>query len=163
MIKNLQSFYKPSDGKVSSLSFENLIDETLLIAKKALKEKKIRVTKDYNTDRFQFNGIEDQIKQVILNLLQNAIDSIPDNGNGKITLNLSKTTNSFVLKICDNGVGIEDKNKKMIFDPFFTTKGKKGTGFGLSVSYGIVKNHGGDISVESGFGEGSIFTITLPI
>ena len=127
-----------------------------------MKEKKIRVTKDYNTDRFQFNGIEDQIKQVILNVLQNAIYSIPKKDSGTITLKLTRTSKTLFLEIIDTGNGIAKENMKFIFDPFFTTKGSEGTGLGLSVSYGIIKKHGGDITIKSKSGIGSKVNIALP-
>ena len=163
MVKNLQSFYKPSDEKFSLISIETLIEEVLLIAKKALKEKKINVKKIYKTDKFIFNGIEDQIKQVILNVLENAIYSISKNDNGEITLKLNKVSNAITLEVSDTGKGIEKKNLKLIFDPFFTTKGREGTGLGLSVSYGIIKKHGGNITIDSQLGVGSNAIITLPI
>jgi len=163
MIKNLQSFYKPTEDNFSSVSFKSLIEETLLIASKAILEKGIEIKKDYKIKTFTFNVIEDQIKQVLLNVIQNSIDSITKNNNGKITLELTQTINKFVLKICDSGKGITKENLKMIFDPFFTTKGNEGTGLGLSVSYGIIKKHGGDITIESQVGAGSTVSITLPI
>ena len=163
MIKNLQSFYRPSDENFSLISIDKLIEEILLIAKQALNEKKINVKKEYKTDTFIFKGIEDQIKQVILNIIQNAIDSIPENKFGEIMLSFIKTPKFFVLKISDTGKGIKKKHMKMIFDPFFTTKGKEGTGLGLSVSYGIIKRHGGDITIESDINVGSTVTLLLPI
>ena len=163
MIKNLQSFYQPSEENFEPIAIDILIDEILLIAGKALKEKGIRVKKDYKTETYIFDGIEDQVKQVLLNVIQNAIDSIIGNSNGKITLDLIKTTNDLVLKISDTGKGIEKNNMKMIFDPFFSTKGKEGTGLGLSVSYGIIKKHGGDITIDSKLGVGSTVTLVLPI
>ena len=163
MIKNLQSFYRPSDENFSLISIDKLIADILLIAKQTLNEKKINVKKEYKTDTFIFKGIEDQIKQVILNVIQNAIDSIPENKFGEITLSFIKTPKFFILKISDTGKGIKKKHMKMIFDPFFTTKGKEGTGLGLSVSYGIIKKHGGDITIESDINVGSTVTLLLPI
>ena len=106
--------------------------------------------------------IEDQITQVILNILQNSIDSITEDG-GKITLTLDRTNLDLILKIQDTGEGIKTENLKSIFEPFFTTKGQKGTGLGLSVSYGIVKSHGGEILIESVLSVGSTVTLILPI
>jgi two-component system, NtrC family, sensor kinase len=68
-----------------------------------------------------------------------------------------------MLKVQDTGKGIKTENLKLIFDPFFTIKGQDGTGLGLSVSYAIVKRHGGEIIIESELGVGSIFTLILPI
>ena len=163
MIKNLQSFYQPSEENFTPVSINTLIEETLLIAGKALKEKGIEVKKDYTTNTYTVDAIEDQIKQVILNVIQNAIDSIKTNNNGKITLTLTQSIDDFVLKINDTGTGIEKENMKMIFDPFFSTKGREGTGLGLSVSYGIIKKHGGDITIDSQLGIGSTVTLVIPI
>ena len=163
MIKNLQSFYQPSEENFTPVSINTLIEETLLIAGKTLKEKGIEVKKDYTTNTYTFDAIEDQIKQVILNVIQNAIDSIKTNNHGKITLTLTQRIDDFVLKINDTGTGIEKENMKMIFDPFFSTKGREGTGLGLSVSYGIIKKHGGDITIDSQLGIGSTVTLVIPI
>jgi len=163
MIKNLQSFYQPSEENFTPVSINTLIEETLLIAGKALKEKGIEVKKDYTKNTYTVDAIEDQIKQVILNVIQNAIDSIKTNNNGKITLTLTQSIDDFVLKINDTGTGIEKENMKMIFDPFFSTKGREGTGLGLSVSYGIIKKHGGDITIDSQLGIGSTVTLVIPI
>ena len=116
----------------------------------------------YNTDIYSFEVIEDQVTQVILNILQNSIDSISED-EGKITLTLDRTNSNLILKVQDTGEGIKTENLKFIFDPFFTTKGQEGTGLGLSISYGIVKSHGGEIVIESELGVGSTVTLTLPI
>ena len=82
---------------------------------------------------------------------------------GKIILTLDRTNSNLILKVQDTGEGIKTENLKSIFDPFFTTKGQEGTGLGLSVSYGIVKSHGGEIAIESELGVGSTVTLILPI
>jgi PAS domain S-box-containing protein len=162
MIKNLQSFYKPSEGVFISSEIDKIIEGVLLIVAKACKNKKIQINQIYNTDIFSFEVIEDQITQVILNILQNSIYSISDD-EGKITLTLDRANSNLILKIQDTGEGIKKEDLKLIFDPFFTTKGKDGTGLGLSVSYGIIKSHGGEIVIESELGVGSTVTLTLPI
>jgi PAS domain S-box-containing protein len=162
MIKNLQSFYKPSEGVFSPSEIDEMIEEVLLIVAKACEIKGIQINKIYNTDIFSFEVIKDQITQVMLNILQNSIDSISED-EGKITLTLDRTNSNLILKVQDTGEGIKTENLKFIFDPFFTTKGQEGTGLGLSVSYGIVKSHGGEIVIESELGIGSTITLTLPI
>jgi PAS domain S-box-containing protein len=163
MIKNLQNFYKPSEGVPSSVDMNKLVEEVLLIIGKGLKQKHIKVTKNYNENIDTFEAVEDQIKQVIINLLQNASDSISEASRKEVVLITDQNENHVILKIQDTGVGIPEENMKTLFDPFFTTKGVKGTGLGLSVSYGIVKKHGGEITVESKVGEGSTFTVSLPL
>ena len=162
MIKNLQSFYKPSEESFATLCMAALIKEVLLIASKACENKGITIHKTYKASNYSFKGIEDQIKQVILNIIKNSIDSISEGG-GKITLSIAQTSKNILLEIQDTGSGIDKENLNFIFDPFFTTKGKEGTGLGLSVSYGIIKKHGGDIMIESELGIGSTVTLTIPI
>ena len=92
----------------------------------------------------------------------NAGDAITDKGEINITSEVNKA--NIIISITDNGTGITDENITKIFDPFFTTKGLGiGTGLGLSISNGIIKKHGGTLSVSSQSGQGSTFTITLPL
>ena len=161
MIKNLQSFYKPSESIFTNNSMSQLLDDVVLITAKAAKNKGIIINKNYKSNAYFFDGIEDQIKQVLLNILQNAIDSI--SSGGKIILNTAQNSKEVILEIQDTGIGISIEDQKSIFDPFFSTKGKDGTGLGLSVSYGIIKKHGGDISIESEPNIGSTVTVVLPL
>jgi signal transduction histidine kinase len=110
-----------------------------------------------------------QIKQVIVNLLNNAVQAMPDGGRLGVSTQLVKRELDGALHrvaaicICDSGVGIPPENMERIFDPFFTTKEVgQGTGLGLSVSHSIVEKHKGMIEVESVLGEGSTFTVFLP-
>ena len=103
-----------------------------------------------------------QIEQVLINLIGNAIQAMKNGGT--VRINLSQSENSVALSVQDNGVGIPEKNLQRIFDPFFTTKPEgEGTGLGLSVSFGIITRHRGQISVDSKPGLGTTFTILLPI
>ena len=103
-----------------------------------------------------------QIEQVLINLIGNAIQAMKNGGT--VRINLSQAENSVALSVQDNGVGIPEKNLQRIFDPFFTTKPEgEGTGLGLSVSFGIITRHRGQISVDSKPGLGTTFTILLPI
>ena len=107
-------------------------------------------------------AIEDQIKQVFLNLIQNAEESITEGG-GTLTIKTRVVGSSAEIRVQDTGTGILPENLELIFEPFYTTKGAvKGTGLGLSVSYGIIKAAGGDIQVQSEPGKGSVFITTLP-
>ena len=105
-----------------------------------------------------------RIKQVLMNLLINASQAMPDGGEIDVSTALTHGGDKLTIRITDSGQGISRENLPKIFDPFFTTKGpEKGTGLGLSVSYGIVQQHGGQIIVESAPGHGATFTIRLPI
>ena len=102
-----------------------------------------------------------QIGQVLINLLQNAIQAMPDGG--EINIQSSRNKDWVEISIQDTRVGISEENLSKVFDPFFTTKPEgEGTGLGLSVSYGIVAQHRGRIDVQSKVGEGSTFIIKLP-
>ncbi|MGE5399707.1 MAG: [Fe-Fe] hydrogenase large subunit C-terminal domain-containing protein [Ignavibacteriales bacterium] len=105
----------------------------------------------------------DQIKEVFLNVLNNAFESFEDKKNKFITVTLSKKDDSLCIEIRDTGCGIPKENLSKLFTPFFTTKKMgKGTGLGLAIAYGIIKMHRGDIKVQSTPGEGTSFLITLP-
>jgi len=103
-----------------------------------------------------------QLEQVLFNLVANAIDAMPDGG--RLTVSTANDDGAVKIAVSDTGVGIAPEQLETVFMPFHTTKGVgKGTGLGLSVSYGIVKSHGGDLRVASRLGEGSTFTVRLPV
>ena len=106
-------------------------------------------------------GDDSELREVLVNMVFNAIDAMPEGG----TLSLITQTveESVIIKIVDTGVGMYPEVRSRIFDPFFTTKGKAGLGLGLAVSFGIIRRHGGNVEVESQYGHGSEFRITLPL
>jgi two-component system NtrC family sensor kinase len=104
-----------------------------------------------------------QIEQVFINMVLNAGQAMDGTGALTITIDITPDEQSLFVRIIDTGCGIAEESLAKIFDPFFTTKENRGTGLGLSVSYGIIKNHGGNIEVSSQVGEGTAFTIVLPI
>jgi signal transduction histidine kinase len=105
---------------------------------------------------------EHQVQQVLVNLVTNAVQAM--NGGGKLVISSrhGKGGGSVEIAVADTGKGIPPEFLPHVFDPFFSTKGEGGTGLGLSVSYGIIKNHKGDIRVESKPGVGTTFTLELP-
>jgi hypothetical protein len=106
-------------------------------------------------------GNENRIQQVFFNLVLNARDAMPSGG--WLTLHTYADADTVVIEVGDTGHGIRREHIKRIYDPFFTTKGiGQGTGLGLSVSYGIVQEHGGAIFVESAPGQGTTFQVALP-
>lgn len=105
---------------------------------------------------------ENQIEQVVINLLLNALHAVPENGRVSVKTSVDHDDNAVCIAVSDNGCGIEEANLKKIFEPFYSTA-SSGTGLGLSISYGIVKNHQGDIRVFSKPGDGARFVIALPI
>jgi two-component system NtrC family sensor kinase len=123
---------------------------------------KVKLKKDLGRNLPQIKGNQHNLQQVFLNIFLNAIQSMPDGGELKVR---SYVENSAIkIDIIDTGVGISPENKEKIFVPFFTTKPVgEGTGLGLSVSYGIIRQHHGEISIESELGHGSKFSIILPV
>ena len=163
LIKSLQDFNRPSSGITAPMNIHATIDSLLLLSKKEYKTKAVTITTDYATDLPQIEAVADQLKQVVLNLLNNAAYACE--GGGTITITTEAVNkDTIAIKIQDSGKGIELEHMDKIFEPFFTTKpATKGTGLGLSISYGIIKKHGGRIEVESELDTGTTFTITLPI
>jgi signal transduction histidine kinase/ActR/RegA family two-component response regulator len=106
-------------------------------------------------------GDDSELREVLVNMVFNAIDAMPEGG--KLTLSTAIVDQSVVVKVIDSGVGMYPEVRSRIFDPFFTTKGKAGLGLGLAVSFGIIRRHGGNIEVDSQYGTGTEFRITLPI
>ena len=106
-------------------------------------------------------GDDSELREVLVNMVFNAIDAMPEGG--MLTLSTHTEGDSVIVRIVDTGVGMYPEVRSRIFDPFFTTKGKAGLGLGLAVSFGIIRRHGGNIEVESQYGSGTEFRITLPI
>ena len=106
-------------------------------------------------------GDDSELREVLVNMVLNAIDAMPEGG--KLSLTTRVADDSVIIKVVDTGVGMYPEVRSKIFDPFFTTKGKAGLGLGLAVSFGIIRRHGGNIEVESQYGKGTEFRITLPV
>jgi CheY-like chemotaxis protein len=106
-------------------------------------------------------GDDSELREVLVNMVFNAIDAMPEGGTLSLTTRVAG--DSVIIKVVDTGVGMYPEVRSKIFDPFFTTKGKAGLGLGLAVSFGIIRRHGGNIEVESHYGKGTEFRITLPI
>lgn len=163
LIHTLQDFNRPTSGKKIMMDLHKTIDSILLLNKYDFKIKGISVIQEYADSLPLIFAVPDQIKQVLLNLLGNAIDACPVPGS-TVTISTWREDDHLALRIRDTGIGIKPENIGRIFEPFFTTKPEvKGTGLGLSVVYGIVKHHHGTIDVTSAPGEGTQCTIHLPI
>lgn len=161
LIKSLQEFNRPTANRAAPMDLHAAIDCLLLLAKKECLSKHITLATEYAAALPPYTGIEDQIKQVILNLLNNAVDACEQGG--IVTIKTEFDQENIILRVQDTGIGIQPENLSHIFEPFFSTKpAVKGTGLGLFVSYGIVKTHRGEIEVQSEVGKGSLFSVILP-
>ncbi len=163
IVKDLKNFaHVDTSPEWGPANLHECLDSTLNIANHEIKYK-ATVVKDYGTLP-DVECLPSQLNQVFLNLLVNAAQAIPENGQGTITVRTSADDENVRVEISDTGCGIAPENIKKIFDPFFTTKPiGTGTGLGLSLSYGIIKRHHGRIEVGSEVGRGTTFRITLPI
>lgn len=163
IISDLRTFASPDQLVTTPTDLRPIIDSTLNLLKHQWSGE-ITIQRDYQTN----SAVEchsGQIGQVVLNLLTNAISSIKEANreSGNIEISLQQKEGRVELSIADNGTGIETENLSKLFQPFFTTKEVgRGMGLGLSISYGIVKQHRGDILVESQLGVGSRFVVRLP-
>jgi len=162
LIKSLQDFNRPTSGKIAAVDIHSTVESLLLLGKKEYSTKNIKIEKKFAENMPLIKAVSDQIKQVFLNLLNNAVDSCYKGGT--IAVQTEVQNRNVVVRFHDTGIGIKPEEIDHIFEPFFTTKPEvKGTGLGLSVSYGIIKEHGGKITVESAPGKGTTFSVTLPI
>ncbi len=161
IVANLKSFARSDEEKSEKFQINECIDN---IVKVVWNELKYHVTlhKELDDKLPKIHGHEGQIGQVIMNILVNAAQSIE--AEGDIHILTHKSDQNIIIDIKDNGKGMSQSIQDKIFDPFFTTKGvSEGTGLGLSISYGIIDKHGGSIGVQSVEGEGTCFSIALPI
>jgi len=162
MVQKLLDFHRPSSGEIEHVDIHTLIDEILLLQERTLNKKSIKIDKHFAPQLPKIHVVPDQIKQVLLNLVKNAEEAITGE-EGTITISTEKTGDQIKIRIQDTGVGIPPQDLESVFDPFFSTKkSHQGTGLGLSVSFGIAKAHGGDLSVKSELGAGTTFTLALP-
>ncbi|HWF89457.1 MAG TPA: ATP-binding protein [Pyrinomonadaceae bacterium] len=151
-------------GEVDWVDVNQLLEETLVLLEKKMRQLRIRITKSFDDSLPRIKARADQLRQVFLNLIINAQQAIE--GDGEILISTSRYEQalqpSIVIQLTDTGVGIAEDDLTRIFDPFFST-GKKGTGLGLWVTQDIVRQHGGRIEVSSEIGRGTVFSIVLQV
>jgi len=161
IVYGLLNFSHPPRSNFDYHNINEILERLELILKHFLPEN-IKIIKKYDSKLPQGWFDSDCLEQVFLNLISNAIRAMKDGGELYITTSFDSTRKGIIIKFEDTGVGIPEGNLKKIFKPFFTTY-KEGTGLGLSICQNIIKEHKGDISVESKLGKGTIFTIFLPL
>jgi two-component system NtrC family sensor kinase len=162
IVGNLLSFARHQRRSLKPVSIDQILEEILQQSRHHVPLESIDIRRKYGMGTTVIDGDENQLRQVFTNLIVNAVQSME--GRGVLTVGTIIDSNAQTCRteIGDTGDGIPPEQLKDIFTPFFTTR-QSGTGLGLSVSYGIVKNHGGMITVSSEPGEGSQFTVTLPL
>ncbi|RJQ57540.1 MAG: PAS domain S-box protein [Desulfobacteraceae bacterium] len=162
LLKKMLSFSKPDQEMRQVANINTIIDEILILHEKQLRENDIKIVANFSEPAGYVHASINQLRQVFLNMVSNARDAMPDGGTLSVTTRRGE--NNVLIDLEDTGVGIRPENLTRIFDAFFTTKDAvKGVGLGLSVCYGFIKDHGGDITVESTPDAGTKFTIALPL
>ncbi len=162
-VDGLVSFARQAPFSPGRTNPADLINETLHLVEYPVRKGNITIEKEYETARYFINADADQVRQVLLNIILNAIQAL-EHGGGKIAIRVVQIPPAQVaIEIEDDGIGIPKEHLSRIFDPFYTTQPLgKGTGLGLAVSKSIIQRHGGTLSVKSEEGRGTKFTIILP-
>ena len=163
IVADLLSFSRSSNPEIEIKNVHDVIDDVLTFIQQHAGLDDVEIIREYDQALPAIVLDQKKIKQVFINLIMNAKHAVGKEGSIKLTSKFDSNAGQITVKVSDTGHGIEKEHLPRIFDPFFTTKPVgEGTGLGLSVSYGIIKNHGGDILVETQKDRGSTFTVVLP-
>lgn len=162
IVNNLLNFSRVSDARLVPVALNQVLDDTIQLLEAQLRNTEIEVVRNYDPSLPFAPGNAAKLQQVFMNLILNARDAMPRGG--RLEIATESNPDSILISFRDTGVGIAADNLARIYDPFFTTKQiGKGTGLGLAVSYGIIRDHSGHITVESQPDEGAVFQISLPL
>jgi two-component system NtrC family sensor kinase len=163
IVKNLLDFSRSKEPRLAEADANEIARKSVKLVKNLLEVSNIDTRLELADGVPHIPVDEHQIQQVLVNLLTNAAQAVESGGHVVVTTRSAHGGKTVEIAVRDDGKGIQPEHLPHVFDPFFSTKGEAGTGLGLSVSYGIVKNHGGEIRVESAPGAGTTFTIELPV
>ncbi|MEW6084312.1 MAG: GAF domain-containing protein [Chloroflexota bacterium] len=166
VVRRLLDFARQGESSRASASLNEVVDDVVALSRHLIHTSGVELKTRFDESLPWVMMDANQIKQVALNLVHNALQAMPDGGTLEIVTSSARRNNRAwaLISVGDTGVGIPQPDVSRIFEPFFTTKGNQGgTGLGLSVTYGIVTDHGGTIEVESESGKGSKFTVWLPL
>jgi two-component system NtrC family sensor kinase len=164
IITGLLSFSREYPLAYKDIMFNDILDAVIRLTRHKMELQNIRLVTDFRTGVAMIKGDANRLQQVLLNLIFNAIEAMPEGGELCITSCLVKNNQEIQIEIRDSGHGIPEKQINHIFDPFFTTKKEgEGTGLGLSIVYGVVNNHGGKIQATSQENEGTVFILNFPV
>lgn len=162
IVQGMLEFYRPSKGQRAPVDANTIVENVLALTAKQLQHGQVTVHQRLTPNLPPLEAVSDQLKQVFLNIVINAVEAMPDGGDLYVDTGLTPDGRWITVSFTDTGVGLSPEEQANIFEPFYTTK-TKGTGLGLSVSYGIIERHGGSIEVHSQPGQGSRFTVKLPV
>jgi len=162
LVKNLLDFARQSPPSLSLTNLNQVIEDAYPLVEHSAELNKVTVIKKFDLKLPEVMADKNQLKQVFTNLMLNAVQAMPKGGHLEITTSGKKK--NILIEVNDSGSGIRKEHLDKLFTPFFTTKDEAmGVGLGLSVAYGIVKRHGGQIEVKTRAGKGTTFKVTLPV
>ncbi|OQY16547.1 MAG: hypothetical protein B6I35_15725, partial [Anaerolineaceae bacterium 4572_32.2] len=162
IVQRMLNFYRPSRGDMLPADINEIVENVLALAHKRLQHSKVSVDISLASNLPFAPVVPDQIIQVFLNIVINAIEAMPAGGRLRLETLLSEDGKWVVIRFQDTGVGMSAEQVANLFEPFHTTK-TDGTGLGLAISYGIVERHGGVIEASSQSGQGATFVVKLPV
>lgn len=161
IVGDLLKFARQSTPEMETRDIRETLESSMRLTEYLVRKAGVESHLDLPNEPVQVTYDATQIEQVLINLITNAVQAMPDGG--KLRLSLGQAEEAVAIAVQDSGIGIPRENLSRVFDPFFTTKPEgQGTGLGLSVSFGIVARHGGRIEVDSKIGQGTTFTVLLP-
>ncbi len=168
IVRRMRDFYRPARQRMETTDVADVLESVLALTRKQLEHAEIRIIGNLDEDLPTIEANPDHLKQIFLNLVLNSVDAMPEGG----TLELRATQDALErsggsvaavrIELQDTGVGMDADTLSRLFEPFFTTK-EQGSGLGLSISYGLIQAHNGEVSARSRPGEGTTFIIRLPI
>ena len=169
IVHNMRDFYRPAAAGMDLTDIHEVLDSVLKLTGKQLQRSNVIAEQAWAEELPLIEANPSHLRQVFLNLVLNAIDAMPSGGTLHVETSLAKNPiyaakqgTAVCIQFRDTGVGVSEETVSQLFEPFFTTK-EQGSGLGLSISYGIIEAHHGEISVKSGEGEGTTFTLLLPV
>jgi hypothetical protein len=165
VVRRLLDFARQSESAHAKASLNKVVEDITMLSRHLIHTNGVELSLYLQDDLPWVLMDENQMKQVLLNLVHNALQAMPEGGQMDITTTEAQKVgrDGVMVSVEDNGVGIAPEDQTRIFEPFFTTKTDRGgTGLGLSVTYGIVSEHGGEIELISEPGKGSLFKVWLP-
>jgi len=164
IVRDLVDFSRPASADITRAQVNDIIESAVGLLKHDARCRDVRFKLDLDKDLPKVKCIPDHIHQVLVNLFLNAVDALENEDVPEIITHTARSNNHIIIKVSDKGMGMSKEVQQRIFEPFFTTKDVgSGTGLGLSVSHGIISKMNGSINVDSTEGEGTTFTIELPI
>jgi len=160
-VHRMRDLSRRDDGQREPVRVDELVDKVILLTQKQARNRHVEVIREAGEGLPPVAMVRDRIQQVFLNLVLNAIDAMPDGGELRIRAVRTGDPYGVEISFADTGVGIPAKDLPRVFEAFHTSK-EHGLGLGLHVSHGIVREHGGQIDVQSEAGHGTTFAVWLP-